>query len=505
LRKLVPARHLPMLVALLVALGVGLYLVPDYGESVDESNMYAYVQYAMDDYRLFRHPGELADYDGPGAIKSPYYLVGGFVVRALAHLKPAWSSPTSWHFIYFVTFLAGAAALYGLALRWMSTAAAFSATLLYLTQPLFWGHAFINPKDVPMTALFLASVYAGLRMTDRPRTAPWIDGWVVPAAVLLGIATATRVVAPLAGIIVLVHAVSRLGSRGAALAITYVVLAAAFTYVSWPFLWGRPAGAYFGTVRDAASFDFSGSVLFRGEIHSAMHVPWSYFPTLVGIQLTEPALVLFVAGIVFAVLDFRGGRGRAPLLLFVAWCLVPVLLVIGAGSTLYNNGRQLYFLLPPVFLVAGMAFDRLFKLRLGPAAQASAVLLAILPGILASFSLHPYEYIYYNSLAGGTRGARGQFEMDYWATSYGELASYANATFVSGSRIRASKPGELFRRSLRPDMEIVRIAPYDYAAYIIGRLAPEDPCPGAETIYSVERSGVVFAVLKRTPDGTGCK
>lgn len=325
MRALVPIKHLPMLVALLVALGVGLYLAPDYGESVDEGNMYAYVQYAFDDYRLFRHPAQLADYDGPGAIRSVYYLLGALVVQLLTRVAPAWSSTTAWHFIYFATFLAGAAALYGLAVRWMSAPAAFATTLLYLTQPLFWGHAFINPKDVPMTALFSASVYLGLRMTDGLRAAPWIDARVVPAALLLGVATATRVVAPLAGVIVLVHVVSRLGSRSAALAITYVVLAAAFTYLSWPFLWGRPVGAYFGTVQDAARFDFSGSVLFRGEVQNAMHLPWSYFPTLVAIQLTEPAVVLFAAGLVFAVLDLRRGRGGLPLLLFVGWCLVPVI------------------------------------------------------------------------------------------------------------------------------------------------------------------------------------
>ncbi len=44
--------------------------------------------------------------------------------------------------------------------------AAFGATLLFITQPLFWGHAFINPKDIPLFSLFLLSVYLGMRMHD---------------------------------------------------------------------------------------------------------------------------------------------------------------------------------------------------------------------------------------------------------------------------------------------------------------------------------------------------
>jgi hypothetical protein len=184
---------------------------------------------------------------------------------------------------------------------------------------------------------------------------------------------------------------------------------------------------------------------------------------------------------------------------------VPVLLVIGAGSTLYNNGRQLYFLLPPLFLVAALAFDRLFKLPLPPVAKAGAVLLALLPGILAGFSLHPYEYVYYNSLVGGTRGAQGQFEMDYWATSYRELAWYANYTVAAGSRIRVPPPTNLFRVYLRGDLRIVDTEPYDYAAYRIRNLPADDRCPEAETVYSVERGGAVLALMKRTPDGAGCR
>ena len=70
------------------------------------------------------------------------------------------------HFVYFLTFLVGIWAFYQLAMRWMSHAAAFGATLLYITQPLFWGHAFINPKDIPLLSLFTLSVYLGMKMHD---------------------------------------------------------------------------------------------------------------------------------------------------------------------------------------------------------------------------------------------------------------------------------------------------------------------------------------------------
>jgi hypothetical protein len=478
--------------------------VPDYGESWDENNMYTYVDYAFQDYRLLRHPAELADYRGEGPIKSAYYLLGGLAVRFLTFVNPAWSSPTSWHFIYFGTFLLGAAALYLLELRWMSTAGALAATLLYITQPLFWGHAFINPKDVPMTALFIGSVYFGLRMTDNLRAAPWIDGRVIPAAVVLGVATGTRIAAPLAGLIVLAHIVYRLRSKSVLLATSYVLLTAASAYLSWPFFWGRSVSAYVRVVQSAAHFEQIGSVFLAGKVYEATQLPWNYFPTLVGIQLTEPALLLFIAGLAFAIADAWRGRVRPPLLLLVLWCVGPVALIICVGSTLYHNGRQIYFLLPPIFIVCGLAFERLLKLRLAAVAKVCIVLVALVPGILASVSLHPYEYVYYNSLVAGTRGARGQFELDYWATSYRELALYANAKAAPGSRIWVRKPAWAFGRYLRPDLQVVQQGPHDYAAFPSGWGVPDDRCPDAKTAYAVQRQGVIFSFLKITPDGTGC-
>ena len=37
--------------------------------------------------------------------------------------------------------------------------------------------------------------------------------------------------------------------------------------------------------------------------------------------------------------------------------------------------------------------------------------------------LHPYEYVYFNQLIGGNRGAEERFETDYWAISYREAAA----------------------------------------------------------------------------------
>lgn len=82
---------------------------------------------------------------------------GGFIHLPAADLR---------HLVYFLTYFAGIAAFYSLARRWLDVLSSAGATLLFVTQPLFWGHAFINPKDTPFLSLFLLSVATGFKMID---------------------------------------------------------------------------------------------------------------------------------------------------------------------------------------------------------------------------------------------------------------------------------------------------------------------------------------------------
>ena len=64
----------------------------------------------------------------------------------------------------------------------MSGWAAFAATLLFTAQPVFWGHAFISPKDIPFLSVFLVSLVLGLRMAESQ---PEITGRPPRALILI--------------------------------------------------------------------------------------------------------------------------------------------------------------------------------------------------------------------------------------------------------------------------------------------------------------------------------
>lgn len=83
------------------------------------------------------------------------------------------------------------------------------------------------------------------------------------------------------------------------------------------------------------------------------------------------------------------------------------------------------------------------------------VLLVLAPGIVGIVRLHPYEYIYYNELVGGVRGAFRSFEMDYWCTSYREAMDWINKAAPPNALIAIAPPDQAGTNFARPDLRFV--------------------------------------------------
>jgi len=196
--------------------------------------------------------------------------------------------------------------------------------------------------------------------------------------------------------------------------------------------------------------------------------------------------------------------------LLLAWFVLPALAIVAFGSPLYDNARQLFFLLPPLFIAAGLAIDHLFRLVRLPALQAAVLLAAALPGMLTGARMHPYEYVYYNALVRGTGGAFRDYEMDYWGTSFDEISRYVNDNLPMHARVLVYGPEQIVAARARPDLEVFipreDFDPgYDYVILLTRSNADQRLCRETETLFSVERRGAVFSELRSIPPGVKCQ
>ncbi|HNB87134.1 MAG TPA: hypothetical protein PLF18_06830 [Anaerolineales bacterium] len=574
----------PILILLAVSLLIGIFTLNGYGDSWDDLSLRKYAAKSLEAYGTWVARGEVQITTEDLGSYGPSY------VMAVALLSQ--DNPDLRHFIYFVTFLAGAWAFYMLGLRWLSQPAALGATLLYLTQPVLWGHAFFNPKDTPFLSLFLLSIYFGLKLFDESpnpiqgsdrRTALLTALWLgsvfslflltdtfhtaivnlvhaakagetniisltasdirtaapelyiqkyftlflrlravffllssffflfhksfrslhpsaftrsVYPSVFLGFTSSLRVLGPFAGLIVAYYALRKHGRKSIPTLIAYAVTAIIVMYLTWPYLWTNPLGNFIASIKTMSLYPWSGQVLFNGQQFASTELPASYLPVLLGLQLTEPLWALTLIGVVVAGIRLR--EKRELIELSILWLILPLFGFIVMRTALYDNFRQVFFILPPLFWLAGVAIEQVKR----PAFQMALIVLAALPGIVDGIRLHPYEYIYYNRFIGGVDGAQGRFELDYWGASYREAAEFVNSTAPANATVWIEGPSQLFELYAREDLKLYstheadRADHYDFAVALTRDHMDQASFPNAEVIYRIMRGRAVLAVVK---------
>jgi hypothetical protein len=160
-----------------VYLVLGVLIVKDYGFSSDERiekrrAAIALSKYGLDVGYLPYDYQDLGHSQFYGTATSMLLLWGDHLLSPRLGLGPG----VVMHYGYFLTFVAAAAALYYLVKLFVSPWIALFTAVFFATQPLLFGHAFMNPKDIPMLAVFIAAVTTGFYVDTHRR---WVQAMAV--------------------------------------------------------------------------------------------------------------------------------------------------------------------------------------------------------------------------------------------------------------------------------------------------------------------------------------
>jgi hypothetical protein len=231
----------------------------------------------------------------------------------------------------------------------------------------------------------------------------------------------------------------------------------------------------------------------------SQHIPHFYVPLLLVVQLTETALLLMLAGAASMLRKFR--RDLAALILI--WFALPVAAIIGMRMSLYNNLRQVFFILPPLFLIAGLGLDWALMFLRRPATRFLVLFVLIFPGLYANLTLYPYQYIYYNQMVGGVHGAFRVFELDYWHLTFKEAQSYVNQVAPANANVFVGDSKPSAQTFARPDLifnafgsRMRNLKMYDYIIVSTAENADKRSA-NFPAIFVVERDGVPLVFVKK--------
>jgi hypothetical protein len=117
--------------------------------------------------------------------------------------------------------------------------------------------------------------------------------------------------------------------------------------------------------------------------------------------------------------------------------------------------------------------------------------------------LYPYQYIYYNQLAGGLRGAYRVYELDYWNLAFREAQMYINQQAEQNADIYAGDAKQTAQTFARPDLVFNaqggRRPDWEKYDYIIVSTAQnaDEKYASLPTVFLVERQGVPLVYVKK--------
>jgi len=326
------------------------------------------------------------------------------------------------------------------------------------------------------------------------------DAGLLASAVMFGLTISIRQLGAFAGVLVTLFLLTRLGTRMIFPIFVYWVIAGLAAYASWPYLWPDPLGRFTGSVVHAANFPVH-ATMFRGVDLGSNKLPWDYFPTMTSLQLTEPAVLLILLGSGVTVWRLSRGRRNSYLVpVLLPWMSVPVLALVTHALPAYGI-RHLLFLFPPLFVLAGIGWEVVAAALHRPWLRAILSLLVLTPGIVGIAYMHPYEYAYYNSLAGGASGAYDYYELDRGCLSFREATEVVNQLAEPNAVVGIPTQTNQVEPFLRPDLKLVsEIAEVESADLVISCLWSSQGdwhTRDFEQVYAVHRGDAVFAEVWR--------
>jgi len=416
---------------------IGLWTIPDYTGSYDETVLWNTFRVNMHEYALLLEKmgirwetGLALDVESITVHSdrdhglAPFYICAPFLAQMNETFK---FSSTIWCIVTLIWFLLGVLAMYGIARELdMPVALACAAALMLYLSPRMFAEGHFSDRDVVLLCITLLCLWTGLRFLKTLTIGRGICFSIVGA-----LATNIRIPGILAWGLIGAWAVCKLtlyrewNRQKVGVAIGTILTFALVYIVLTPAFWVDPAAYFNYLFSDLTDYGWKESFYFRNALFKMPEnpLPWYYLPYMMLVTLPLYTFPLCAVGQLHALAEavrrpkqfLADSKGQFLLVSTLAW-LLPVVAFAVTRPVVYNGWRHLYFCYAGVLamMIYGLKviwdqcsvkvwLRRLF-------AGAVCVIFAVYGvGIVIN---HPNQSSYYNLLAN-----KGTMETDYWNSS----------------------------------------------------------------------------------------
>jgi hypothetical protein len=232
-----------------------------------------------------------------------------------------------------------------------------------------------------------------------------------------------------------------------ALLLAYVIM-----ILAWPWAALEPLNPIRGLLA-FSEFQYDIRTVLAGQVYEMANVPRLYVPIYILIRL--PLLTLFGAALamMFALLPRLAAGStqlrRRDIALVSLTVIFPLLCEVISHGPAFTGMRHFLFVIPALATLAGIGLDAAATAlatrgRLVASGALAVVTACLLSGAVTLVRLHPYEYLFYNTVVGGLEGASRRYDLDYWFSSMPEALNQLEAYLRRTEPADASGPSHVY-------------------------------------------------------------
>ncbi|HEX2969414.1 MAG TPA: hypothetical protein VHO46_09945 [Bacteroidales bacterium] len=322
--------------------------------------------------------------------------------------------------------------------RWLfDEKCAIITLLLFAVSPFFIGHSYNNLKDIPFAFAYISGIWMTFRFLGKSGKIKIQD------AVLLTLSIAFCISIRAGGLILICYlflflvlyytwkwlTTGRINInemiRKTAWIFVISLVAFLLSSLQWPYALQDPFRNIISSYKIMAHYPATFRQLFEGVMEWSDYMPWYYLPKSMFITIPLTVIAGFLVSLIFSQRFLN--EKRFIFYVFLAFTIAfPLLFVIILKSNLYSSWRQFLFVYPGIVILsaAGINFLLHKSAKKYAIVIVSILLISVIGPVRFMIKNHPYEYIYYNELAGGVKNTYGNYELDYYYTSQTEASEW---------------------------------------------------------------------------------
>lgn len=495
-------KHYLFVIFLFSLVGLIFFTYKDYGIAWDEI-YYIYIgkHFVISILDTFKIPHNLVNYNLDAGnfdlqIKTHGVLFDILVISISPFFQKF--NLETYHLIKALLSLFSFIFFYIILLKFFSRKLALFGLILLFLFPRFYGDIFNNSIDIPTLTFFSLYVCMFLFFLNKK------EGFIrlILLSLSLALLINQRIIFLYAYILSCAFLIKKPRLILLLTALTFI-----FIHLTHPYLRQHPVLGFIDVLKASNSFPFTAANLFDGQFVPANQLPWYYLPKLIAITSPLSTLGLFITGnffLIFSLLNKKISHNlKTKYVFFLSLFYIPLIIFFIMRPAIYDSWRHFLFLTIPFIIIAVFGAFSISKIKNNLIKIFLFIVISVnlFQTALEMRTLHPYQYIYFNSLVGGLKGAYQKYETDYWGEANKEAVEWFNKNINDPKKtyylITEGDPLSstyYFKKNM--------IFTYDYtkADYAISFTRwNSDQKYSGKIIHIVEREGVPLIYIKENP------